>query len=124
MTDLQATLMVVREEYDALRNSRIPAARLATQTLPDTIARLQQHLDRLVHFANTHLLNKGKGLSRLGLSERRRKELTEIRNDISDAHRNLQLVLSSANLLVNSYACSTLSNGRQADISIVVVPSS
>ncbi|KAF2442021.1 hypothetical protein P171DRAFT_522929 [Karstenula rhodostoma CBS 690.94] len=100
VTDLQATLIVVRYEYESLRNSRIPAARLVYQTLPDTIKRLQQCLDQLVDFAHANLVRNGKGLSRLGLSKAKREQLVHIRDDISDAHRNLQLLLHSANLSV------------------------
>ena len=92
----------MRDEDDALRNSTIPAARLAYETLPNTIERLQKRLNELVDFAHAHLLRNGKGLSRLGLSARRKKQLVDIRDSISDAHRNLQLVLLSANLLVYS----------------------
>ncbi|USP76497.1 hypothetical protein yc1106_03771 [Curvularia clavata] len=102
VTDLQATLIVVRDEDDALRNSTIPAARLAYETLPNTIGRLQKRLDEVVDFAHAHLLRNGKGLSHLGLSARRKKQLVDIRDSISDAHRNLQLVLLSANLLAYS----------------------
>ena len=100
MTDLQATLIVVRDENNALRDSRIPAARLAYNTLPDTIDKLQKRVNQLVDFAHANLLKHGKGLSRLGLSERRRKQLVEIRDGISEAHSNLRLVLLTANLSV------------------------
>ena len=93
-------MVVVRDEDDALRNSAIPAAKLAYETLPNTIERLQKCLNELVDFAHATLLKNGKGLSRLGLSTRRKKQLAEIRDNISDAHRNLRLVLLSANLLV------------------------
>jgi hypothetical protein len=100
VTDLQATLAVVRDEDKALRNSRIPAARLAYQALPDTIERLQKYLNELVDFTHANLLKDGKGLPRLGLSARRKKQLADIRDNISDAHRHLQLVLLAANLSV------------------------
>lgn len=90
----------MRDEHHTLENSRIPAARVAYKTLPDTIEKLQRRLNQLVDFAHTNLLNNGKGMSRLGLSERRRKQLVDIRDSISDAHRNLRLILLSANLLV------------------------
>jgi len=100
VTDLQATLIVVRDENNALRNSRSPAARLAYNTLPETIDKLQKRVNQLVDFAHANLLKHGKGLSRLGLSERRRKRLVEIRDGISEAHSNLRLVLLTANLSV------------------------
>jgi hypothetical protein len=93
-------LILVRDEDHALRNSRISAARLAYKTMPETIEKLQKCLDQLVDFAHLNLLKKGKGLSRLGLSGRKRNQLADLRNNISDAHRNLQLILLSANLSV------------------------
>lgn len=91
---------MVRDEDDAVRNSTILAAGLAYKTLPDIIQKLQKRLNELVDFAHENLLRNGKGLPHLGLSARRKKQLVDIRDNISDAHRNLQLVLLSANLSV------------------------
>ncbi|KAJ6284526.1 hypothetical protein J3E71DRAFT_338882 [Bipolaris maydis] len=97
-TDLQTTLTVVRDEDDALRSSKTPAARLAYETLPETIGKLEKYLDQLNQFAHANLFRNGKGSWRLGLNTRRKNELADIREKISDAHRNLQLVLLSVNL--------------------------
>ncbi|KAF2639458.1 hypothetical protein P280DRAFT_37882 [Massarina eburnea CBS 473.64] len=114
VTDLQTTLIVVRDHYEALRDNMLPAARLAYKTLPETTKKLQERLDRLIDFAKDTLLKNGKGLPRLGLSERKRKQLVEIRESISDAHRNLQLVLLTANIRQNEQLMSTI-----GEISIV-----
>jgi hypothetical protein len=100
MTDLQGTLITVRDCADMLKNSNRPAAQQSYRNLPPVINRIQTAMDGLVDFIQDKLLRKGKGLARLSLSERKKKHLTELRVVISEAQQNLQLILLSANLLV------------------------
>ncbi|PSN72684.1 hypothetical protein BS50DRAFT_628829 [Corynespora cassiicola Philippines] len=100
VTDLQGTLIMARGEYNALRDSRIPAARETYQNLPDILERLQGYLDELIDFARTKLLKNGK-IPRLGLSEQKKRQLVVIRDNISDAHRNLQMTLNTMSVRQN-----------------------
>ena len=98
MTDLQATLVVVRTVEEALRNSTMLAVRQSYGSLRERVDKAQKSLNRLIDFTHRHLLRKGKGTRRWGISEKKRKELADIRDSISESHRNIQLVLLSANL--------------------------
>ncbi|KAF2797460.1 ankyrin [Melanomma pulvis-pyrius CBS 109.77] len=98
VTDLQSTLIVVRDCEEALRNSKIPETQRGYQVLPETISKAQKSLDRLVHFSYEKMLRNGKGMARLGLTEKKRRQLFEIKQSIDESHRNLRLVLLSANL--------------------------
>lgn len=95
---MQATLIVVRDCEESLRNSEMPDAQNGYQGLPDTITKTQKSLDHLVDFSYEKMLRDGKGMARLGLNEKKRRQLSEIRQSIAESHRNLRLVLISANL--------------------------
>lgn len=97
---MQATLTIVRDCEEALRNSGTAAAQRSYQSLPSTIDKVQKSLDQLVDFARAKLLKNENKLSRLGLSEKNKNRLIAIRQSISDCHQNLQLVLLAANLSV------------------------
>ena len=95
---MQVTLTTVRDCADTLRNSKAPAAQQSYRNLPYAIDRVQVSLDRLVDFIRESLLRKGNRKSRLGLSESKKRKLSELRGVVSEAHQNLRLILLSANL--------------------------
>lgn len=102
MTDLQVTLTVVGECASALRNSQSPDAQRTYNDIQDAMNKVQQSLDQTVDFLQDKLLNEGKGLSRLSLSERKRKKLLELREVVIETHENLRTVLIATNLLVSN----------------------
>lgn len=89
--------MIARELEDAIKTSKAPAAQRSYRDLPGSINRLQGAVDELANFVMTTLLRKGKGLSRLSLSESKKIKLSELRGQISEAHRTLQFIVNSAN---------------------------
>ncbi|PVH95268.1 hypothetical protein DM02DRAFT_164821 [Periconia macrospinosa] len=103
VTDLQATLIIVRDCADTLKNSKAPAAQQSYRDLPYAIDKVQAPLDRLVDFIRGSLLRKGNRKSRLSLSESKKRKLSELRGSVSEAHQHLQLILLSANLLRDTY---------------------
>jgi len=100
---MQATIIILRDSVNALRDSKAPAAQRSYQDLPCAIDKAQVSLDQLVDFIQTSVLRKGKGVSRLSLHESKRKRLAELRGIVTEAHQNLQLLFHSANLFVNPY---------------------
>lgn len=97
---MQATLVIARDCVDILKKSKSPTAQQSYQDLQTSVDRLHGHLNRLIDFVWVTLLRNGKGLRFLALSDGKKKKLAELRELLSDAHRNLQTVLASANLYV------------------------
>lgn len=100
MADLHATLTIVQGCEEDLQRSNSVAAQTCYEGLPRALKKAKLSLDRLTDFAWEKILRKGKGMGRLGLGEKNRRQLSEIKEAISDSHRSLQLILLSTNMSV------------------------
>jgi len=75
VTDVQATLITVRDCTETLKNSKAPAAQQSYQNLPNAVNKVQISLDRLVDFIRDSFLRKENRLSRLSLNESKKKKV-------------------------------------------------
>lgn len=95
---MQATLVSVRYAEAALRDGEGQIIPEIHNTLKEALEKAQISLDRLVEFANQNLSRPNGKTRLLGLDGKRRKLFIEIKESISESHRNLQMLLISANL--------------------------
>lgn len=98
MTDVQATLVITREYADLLKASKSAASHKCHDDLQLAVHRLSEHLNGLADLIWAVPLRKGKGPRSLAFSDGKKEKLSELSDLLSEAHRNLQTVLSSANL--------------------------
>ncbi|OAL53438.1 hypothetical protein IQ07DRAFT_360737 [Pyrenochaeta sp. DS3sAY3a] len=98
VTDIKATLVITCECADFLKASNSPAAHKCHDDLQLAVHRLSEHLSRLADFVWAVPLRNPSGMRSLALSDGKKGMLADLKQQLCEAQRNLQSLLSSNNL--------------------------